>query len=60
MSVTAEPLNLSATGKSHFWPRIVVAAAAIVVVAGAVALLAWWLAPAAAPPVRNPFGMGLR
>lgn len=60
MSVTAEPLNLSTSGKSHFWPRIVVAAAAIVVVAGAVALLAWWLGPAATPPVRNPFGMGLR
>jgi nickel/cobalt transporter (NicO) family protein len=60
MSVTAEPLDLSAPGRARLWPRLALAAAAVAVVAGAVALLAWGLAPPAAPPVRNPFGMGLR
>jgi nickel/cobalt exporter len=59
MSVTAAPLSLS-TGRARLWPRLALAAAAIVVVAGVMALIAWWLAPVAAPPVRNPFGMGLR
>lgn len=60
MSVTAEPLSLATPGKFHVWSRLALAAAAVAIVAGFVALLAWWLAPAAAPPVRNPFGMGLR
>jgi nickel/cobalt transporter (NicO) family protein len=60
MSVTAEPLTLPGTARAALWRRLGVAAAAIAFVAGGMALLAWWLAPAAAPPVRNPFGMGLR
>ncbi|MFC4174729.1 nickel/cobalt transporter [Microvirga sp. GCM10011540] len=60
MSVTASPATLPATDRARLWPRLALAAAAIAIVAGAMAILAWWLAPAAAPPVRNPFGMGLR
>jgi ABC-type nickel/cobalt efflux system permease component RcnA len=41
--------------------RIVAAGLAVAVVAGVLALLAWWLAPAAPPPpVRAPFGLGMR
>jgi nickel/cobalt transporter (NicO) family protein len=60
MSVTAKPLALSEAGRPAAWQRLGLAAVATAVVAGSVAFLAWWLAPEAAPPVRNPFGMGLR
>jgi nickel/cobalt exporter len=60
MSMTAGSLTLPATSKARIWQRLGLAVAAIGLVAGAVAILAWWLAPEAAPPVRNPFGMGLR
>jgi nickel/cobalt exporter len=60
MSVTARSLDLPEAAKARIGPRIGLAAAAVAVVAGAVGLLAWWLAPETAPPMRNPFGMGLR
>ncbi|WP_230531423.1 nickel/cobalt transporter [Microvirga roseola] len=60
MSVSAEPFGLPERRQSRLWPRLGLAAAAIALIAGAFALLAWWLAPVTAPPVRNPFGMGLR
>jgi ABC-type nickel/cobalt efflux system permease component RcnA len=41
--------------------RLALAAAAVALVGGAVALLVWALAPATPPPpVRNPFGVGVR
>lgn len=60
MSVTLRPIDLPAQGKTPLAPRLGLAALAVAVVACAAGLLAWWLAPEAAPPVRNPFGMGMR
>jgi nickel/cobalt exporter len=60
MSVSAQSLSLPAEAGARFWPRLGLAAIAIALVAGAMSLLVWWLAPDAPPPVRNPFGMGLR
>ncbi len=61
MSVTAAPVSLPAGPARRTGMRLVLAALAVALVAGAVALLAWWLAPAAPPPpVRAPFGLGMR
>lgn len=61
MSVTAEPLALTAPAKSRLRKRAGVALAAIAIVAAAAALLVWILAPTAPPPpARAPFGAALR
>ncbi|MGO4707398.1 nickel/cobalt transporter [Microvirga sp. 2MCAF38] len=60
MSVTAEPLGVVQTVRGRFWQRVVLAVAATAFIAGIVALFVWWLAPAAPPPVKNPFGVGVR
>src|SRR4051812_18719043 len=61
MSVTAQPLPLSATGPNRLGLRLALALAAVALVTGAVALLAWAFgAPPAPPAPRHPFGAGLR
>lgn len=60
MSVSADSVGLLLPSRARIWQRLGLAAVAVALVAAGVALLVWWLAPAAAPPVRNPFGMGLR
>lgn len=61
MSVIVEPLALGSTSSGRLWRRLAVAALAVGLVAGAAFLLAWILAPAAPPPpVRSPFGAGVR
>ena len=61
MSVTAAPLAGAAPHRNRLALRLALAAAALALVGGAVALLAWALAPGAPPPpVRNPFGVGMR
>ena len=40
--------------------RLLLAVLAVAFIAACITLIVWWLAPTAAPPVRNPFGMGLR
>lgn len=59
MSVSVEPLGL-APARPVLWQRLVLALAAVALVAGVISLLVWWLAPGPTPPVKNPFGMGLR
>ncbi len=49
-----------ATAPARMAPRLFVTFLAVAVVAACITLIVWWLAPTAAPPVRNPFGMGLR
>jgi nickel/cobalt exporter len=61
MSVTAEPLAPLARGSGLLLRRLALAGLAVATVAGALTLLAWWLTPAAPPPpVRAPFGLGIR
>jgi ABC-type nickel/cobalt efflux system permease component RcnA len=58
--VTAQAVS-AAPLRTHLVVRLAVAGGAIAVVAGGIALLIWLLAPAAPPPpVRNPFGVGVR
>jgi nickel/cobalt exporter len=60
MSLSAETLAAPKTGCA-LWPRLALAGAAILAVAGLAALLAWLFGSAAAPPpVRAPFGLGMR
>jgi nickel/cobalt transporter (NicO) family protein len=59
MSVTAQAVS-AAPWRSQLLVRLTVTGGAVAVVAGAIALLVWLLAPAAPPPVRNPFGVGVR
>ncbi len=61
MSLTAEPLALAVPRRGAWLPRLGVALAAVAAVALAGALLAWlFVPPAPPPPVRAPFGAGLR
>jgi nickel/cobalt transporter (NicO) family protein len=61
MSVTAQTLSPGVAVRSPLLLRLALAVGAIVLVASGVALLIWLLAPASPPPpVRNPFGIGVR
>ncbi len=61
MSVTAAPASLPSGPARRLGPRLALALIAVALMAGALALLAWWLAPSAPPPpVRAPFGLGMR
>jgi len=61
MSVTAEPLSVASAATGSIPRRLAFAAAAIGLAAGAALLASWALAPAAPPPpVRHPFGAGMR
>jgi len=61
MSVTAEPFPLKPASTGRIYLRLGLAVLAVGLVAGAAVLLAWALAPAApTPPLRSPFGAGVR
>jgi nickel/cobalt exporter len=60
VSVTAAPLA-GQRPRNPLAVRLALAAAAVALVGGAVVLLVWALAPGVPPPpVRNPFGVGVR
>jgi nickel/cobalt exporter len=60
MSATAAPLSPSVIGSRRLALRLGLAAAAVALVAGVVALVVWALASPAPPPVKAPFGLGMR
>jgi nickel/cobalt exporter len=60
MSVTAAPAPAAAGDLRRLLTRLALALAAVALVAGAVALVAWAFASPAPPPVKAPFGLGMR
>jgi nickel/cobalt transporter (NicO) family protein len=57
---TAPALSPAVTDRRRLLARLVVAAAAVALVGALVALIAWLVTPAAPPPMRSPFGVGVR
>ncbi len=60
MSVTVAPIPVRPVSSSYLWVRLALAAAAVALMAGAVALIVWALASPAPPPIKAPFGLGMR